>query len=85
MIAVTRLDGAAMVINVDLIETIEPTPDTLISMSNGDKLYVRESLDEIVGRVVRFKRAILEGTGTVSPQRIRDDIEQPKPEGATWQ
>jgi flagellar protein FlbD len=85
MIAVTRLDGGAMVINVDLIETIELTPDTLISMSNGDKLYVRESLDEIVDLVVRFKRAILEGTGTISPQRIRTGFERPRSEDAPWQ
>ena len=63
MIAVTRLDGGPMVINIDLIETIEPTPDTLISMSNGDKLYVRESTEEIVDRVIRFKRAVLDGAG----------------------
>ena len=62
MIALTRLDGGPMVINVDLIETIEPTPDTLISMSNGDKLYVRESPSEIVELVVRFKRAVLNTT-----------------------
>ena len=61
MIALTRLDGGPMVINIDLIETIEPTPDTLISMSNGDKLYVRESPAEVVDRVVRFKRAIFDG------------------------
>jgi flagellar protein FlbD len=63
MISVTRLDGGPMVINIDLIETIEPTPDTLISMSNGDKLYVRESPDEIVERVIHFKRAVLDGAG----------------------
>jgi flagellar protein FlbD len=63
VIALTRLDGGPMVINIDLIEMIEPTPDTLISMSNGDKLYVRESPSEVVERVVRFKRAILEPTG----------------------
>ena len=61
MIALTRLDGGSMVINTDLIETIEPTPDTLISMSNGDKLYVRESPAEVVALVVRFKRAIFDG------------------------
>lgn len=63
MIAVTRLDGGAMLLNVDLIESVEPTPDTLISMANGDKLYVRETPDEIVARVIGFKRAVIDGLG----------------------
>jgi flagellar protein FlbD len=58
MIAVTRLDGSAMWLNIDLIESVEPTPDTLISMSNGDKLYVLETPDVILERVIGFKRAI---------------------------
>ena len=58
MIAVTRLDGTEIVVNVDLIEHIEPTPDTLVSLVNGEKLLVRETPDELVARVIRFKRAI---------------------------
>ena len=61
MIAVTRLDGSAIWLNIDLIESVEPTPDTLVSMSNGDKLYVREAPDVIRQRVLDFKRAILGG------------------------
>lgn len=61
MIPITRLDGSAMLLNADLIESVEPTPDTLVSLSNGDKLYVRETPDEILERVIRFRRAILEG------------------------
>jgi flagellar protein FlbD len=85
MIAVTRLDGGAMVINAELIETIELTPDTLISMSNGDKLYVRESLDELVELVIRFKRAILERAAAPSAASIRGDVERPRTEDSTWQ
>jgi flagellar protein FlbD len=59
VIAVTRLDGSAIWLNIDLIESVEPTPDTLVSMSNGDKLYVREAPDVIRQRVLDFKRAIL--------------------------
>ena len=66
MIAVTRLDGVEMLLNVDLIESVEPTPDTLIALANGNKLYVRETPDEIVARVIDFKRRILGGTGTLS-------------------
>ena len=62
MIAVTRLDGSAMWLNIDLIASVEPTPDTLISMSNGDKLYVREEPNVILQRVLEFKRAVAGGT-----------------------
>lgn len=58
MIAVTRLDGSALWLNIDLIESVEPTPDTLISLSNGDKLFVRETPAVILDRVIGFKRAI---------------------------
>lgn len=62
MIAVTRLDGTAMWLNIDLLESVEPTPDTLITMSNGDKLYVREEPNVILARVIEFKRAVAGGT-----------------------
>ena len=67
MIAVTRLDGQAMFLNNDLIESIEPTPDTLITMSNGEKLYVREAPEEVIDRVVRFKRTLLDHSACVTP------------------
>jgi flagellar protein FlbD len=67
MIPVTRLDGQAMFLNNDLIESIEPTPDTLITMSNGEKLYVRETPEAVVDQVIRFKRAVLEGATLATP------------------
>jgi flagellar protein FlbD len=45
-----------MVVNVDQIVTIEQTPDTIITLVNGDKLLVRESLGELVERTVAFHR-----------------------------
>jgi flagellar protein FlbD len=47
-----------MVLNSDLIEHIEITPDTVISLTTGQKIVVLESADEIVQRVVEFRRAI---------------------------
>ena len=58
MIALTRLDGSPVWLNTDLIESVEPTPDTLVSMTNGDKLYVLETPADILERVIGFKRAI---------------------------
>jgi flagellar protein FlbD len=68
VIAITRLDGAAMWLNIDLIESIEATPDTLVSMVNGDKLFVRESPAELVARVLSFKRAIFDSDGGRVPR-----------------
>ena len=56
MIRVHRLDGKEFVVNADLIETVEATPDTVLSLTTGRKLVVRESVEEVVRRVVRYQR-----------------------------
>ncbi|HHV54079.1 MAG TPA: flagellar FlbD family protein [Firmicutes bacterium] len=58
MIQATRLDGSEIVINADLIETVEAVPDTVITLTTGRKLVVRESVDELVGRVVAYRRRV---------------------------
>ena len=50
-----------MVLNADLIETIEETPDTVITLTSGKKIIVEESMDEIVRRVMDYKRALNRG------------------------
>jgi len=45
-------------VNADLIESVEPTPDTVITLVSGNKLIVRDSMDEIARRIVEFKRKI---------------------------
>lgn len=63
MIAVTRLRGAGeLVINADLIETVEATPDTVITLTTGHKIIVQEPPEEIIRRVVQFKRSIHQPT-----------------------
>lgn len=59
MIYVTRLNHTPVVLNSDLIEHVETTPDTVISLTSGQKMMVLESADEIIDRVVRFRRSIL--------------------------
>ncbi len=58
MIRVTRLDGSELTVNCDLLESVEHTPDTVISLLNSHKLVVRESVEEIVDRVVEYKRKL---------------------------
>jgi flagellar protein FlbD len=56
MIHLTRINGQVITLNDDLIEVIETTPDTLICMSTGKKFIVQESEDEVVTRIVAFRR-----------------------------
>lgn len=58
MIKVTRLDGSELIVNCELVEFLEQTPDTVISLVNGKKFVVKEDAAKIVGRVVEYKRAI---------------------------
>jgi flagellar protein FlbD len=59
MITVTRLNGAAFALNPDLIERIEETPDTVITLVDGAKYVVREHLDEIIARVRDAKASVI--------------------------
>jgi|SRR5580658_495382 flagellar protein FlbD len=61
MIHLTRLNHLPLVLNADLIELIEVTPDTVISLTSGQKLVVLEPAEEVVRRVVEFRRAIYRG------------------------
>ena len=58
MIHVTFLDGRRALVNADQIETIEQTPDTIISFTSGHKLLVRDHPDELARRVIDYRRAI---------------------------
>ena len=60
MIEVTRINHVPLVLNSDLIEHIESTPDTLISLTNGQKLIVLEDPEELIRRVVAFRRRIFQ-------------------------
>jgi flagellar protein FlbD len=61
MIHLTRLNGAECVLNADLIEMLESTPDTTITLVSGHKMNVLEPLDEVVQRVIAFRRLLLCG------------------------
>ena len=58
MITVTRLDKRVVVLNAELIKMIEATPDTIITLINGDVVIVTESVDEVVRRAIDFARQV---------------------------
>lgn len=59
MIRVTRINNTPIVLNCDLIEHVKMVPDTMIALTNGQHLFVRETVDEIVERIVAFRQRIV--------------------------
>jgi flagellar protein FlbD len=59
MIELTRLNGNPMVLNSDLIKTAEASPDTMLTLINGEKLIVREECNEVVERVIAYRARLL--------------------------
>ena len=58
MIRLTRINRVPVVLNSDLIEHVEATPDTVIALTTGQKLIVMETADEVIQKVIEFRRLI---------------------------
>ena len=58
MIKLSLINGTAIVLNSDLIELIEATPDTMIALTSGKKMLVKETVDEVIERIVQFRQQI---------------------------
>jgi len=58
MIRVTRINHSPLILNSDLIEHMETTPDTVISLTNGQKYVVLEPADDVVEKIVEFRRRL---------------------------
>jgi len=56
MVSITRLSDQPLVINCDLIECMESTPDTTITMTTGRKILAKESIDDIINQIISYKR-----------------------------
>jgi flagellar protein FlbD len=61
VIYVTRLDGSQLVVNADLIETVEHTADTVITLLDGKKLVVKTLVEDVVDRVIGYRQTIARG------------------------
>ena len=61
MIKLTRTNGREFVLNADLIEEVQETPDTVITLTNGKKLLVKDSADNIIKKVVNYRQKIMAG------------------------
>ena len=70
MIRLTRLNHVPLIVNADLIEHVEVTGDTVVALTTGQKFMVLESAEEVVERVIQFRKAIL--SSTRCPLKIGD-------------
>lgn len=68
MIQLTRLNNHPLVVNSDLIKFVEQAPDTVITLLSGEKIVVRESAQDVLERVVQFRRSVLQ-EGAPGPER----------------
>jgi flagellar protein FlbD len=86
MIQLTRLNNQPLVVNSDLIKTIESAPDTVITLLNGEKIVVRETGEKILARIVEFRRRVLDGlhlnfSGWTSPGGEASEAKRNDPTG----
>lgn len=58
MIRLTRLNNRPFAVNSDLIKFVENAPDTVITLTNGEKVVVKESLDTVIEQMIEFKRIV---------------------------
>jgi flagellar protein FlbD len=75
MIRLTRLDKKQLCVNPDLIKTAEAIPDTIITLTTGERMYVRETVDEVVAQFVAYQHTIRE-------QRAQGILTPPADDGA---
>ena len=68
MILLTKINSAPIAVNCDIIEYIEETPDTVITLTNNDKVVVQERMAEIIQKVIQYKRTL---SGLVDAETAR--------------
>jgi flagellar protein FlbD len=81
MITLTRLSGSAFVLNSDLIERIDATPDSVVTLVDGKKYVVKESLAEIIDLVREYRGTIIAVSAHLADEEYPEPDEPPLPAG----
>lgn len=81
MLQLTRLSGPVFALNPDLIERAEATPDTVITLVNGSKYVIRESLDELTDLIFDYRADIIAAAQTTPDARPRPARPRPPAPG----
>lgn len=74
MIKVTRLNGSTFFVNEDMIEFLEETPDTVITLNTEKKLIVKESINELIKEIIAFKQNVYKGDLTHLVETVEGEI-----------
>jgi len=61
MIPLVRLDGSEVVVNAELIATVEKTPDTMLTLTTGHHILVKQTVEEVVAQVIQYRRQLYGG------------------------
>lgn len=69
MVKLTRLNNTILVVNGELIEFIEATPDTIVTLTTGRKVVVRETVEDVIEKVVAYKRSFMQQGPAVRVRR----------------
>jgi flagellar protein FlbD len=79
MIIVSRLNGESLGVNADLIERIEAMPDTVVTLVDGKKILVRETVDELIAKVLEYRASILRLAYSTTPPEPGRSVPPPPP------
>ncbi len=75
MIQLTKLNNQPFAVNADLIKFVEQAPDTVLTLISGEKIVVRENAEEVIRRIVEFRRVVLEGIARQSLRRLKQRVQ----------
>jgi flagellar protein FlbD len=67
MIKLVKLNGSMIVINAEIIESVEATPDTVINLATGNRFIVRDPVEEVIAKIVDYRRQVYAGRLCVNP------------------
>ena len=67
MIKLHKLNGSEVVVNAELIESLDPGPETVISLATGNRFIVRENADAVIAKVLEYRRAVYATGKVVNP------------------
>lgn len=79
MIKLTRLDGEVFVLNAELIRYVEARPDTFVTLTSGERLVVRETMDEVMELAIRYQQTKQLLPTAKLPATLRGDDPQTSP------
>jgi len=78
VIQLTRLNGNPIALNSDLIKFVENAPDTVITLINGEKIIVRENSEDVIHRIVDFRRSVMAGFPNWSGSDVNSAVLHPQ-------